>query len=81
MYCWYKSASDVSKNVTTCMSVYSRDVGTVFGWYSSSKLNPSEKDFMQNGMFCKSGLAYNSNMNEATCVNTSGIWFQQNQLN
>lgn len=32
-------------------------------------------------MFCKSGLAYSSNTNEATCVNTSGIWFQGQQLN
>jgi hypothetical protein len=36
---------------------------------------------MRNGMFCKSGLAYSSNTNEATCVSTSGIWFQGQLLN
>jgi len=63
------------------MNIYSADEGTKFGWFSPSQLNPTEVDFKANGRFCKSGLAYESSLNEATCAETSGIWFQNKKLN
>lgn len=61
--------------------MYKAKDDTKFGWYSKDLKEPTEEDFKRNGRFCKSGLAYQSAANEATCVSTSGIWFQNKKLN
>lgn len=34
-----------------------------------------ESDYVRNGLFCESGLAYNSNINEAMCASASKFVF------
>jgi len=75
MFCWYKSASDASVNKKVCMKVFLAEEQTKFGWYSNDTLNPTPDDFKRNGLYCKSGIAYQSNVGEATCVKTSSISF------
>ena len=55
--------------------MYLADDGTKFGWDSESTTNPDLVDYRQNGQYCISGLAYNSAENEATCVSTSQVTF------
>lgn len=71
------------------MEIWQAEVGTKFGWESKEKSEanpeldtetPDLEDYRKNGMFCKSGLAYNSAEHEATCVETSKITFKDAEL-
>jgi len=50
------------------MPIYSQDHGTTFGWKSDNTENPTKEDFEQNGKYCKSGLAYPVDNDEARCT-------------
>ena len=50
--------------------------GDKFGWetkFGSKKNQPDLEDFRHNGKFCKTGLAFQSAPNEATCVSTKSV--------
>jgi hypothetical protein len=63
-----------------CLPYYSAIDGTKFGWFSSSSETPTEEDFKKNGRFCSSGIAYNSDKNEATCTSSTGIFYNDEPL-
>mgnify|MGYP003331206010 CR=1 FL=1 len=53
------------------MSMYSGKDFATFGWAFTGKDQAySKEDYIQNGKFCESGLAYNSSLNEAKCTST-----------
>ena len=80
-YCWYQNAAAVRSNITTCMPMYQQNVGTVFGWFSkNNNLNPTEDDYIANGKFCSTGMAFNSNLNEATCTSGTYVTFNGRNL-
>ena len=62
-------------NLKTCMSIYSQDDGTKFGWYSANTDTPTLDDFMQNGKYCASGLAYPYSANGARCTSFKEMKF------
>ena len=49
------------------MQMYSAEDSIEFGWSSESNTNPTEADFVQNGLYCQSGLAYQSSEYGARC--------------
>lgn len=68
-FCWYADAESVKKDLENktpmtsfkkCMTKYAAEDGTTFGWKQTDASKVSIEDFKRNGMFCKSGLAYNS---------------------
>ena len=73
-FCWFQTAEDVQNNVQKCMAVFNEDDGAKFGWKGEAD-TIVEDDFKRNGMFCKSGMAFNSAENEATCVSAKQIKF------
>lgn len=71
-FCWYKYEADVEKDFKRCLTKYSQDTGTTFGW------KPIGLDELENavhhGKFCKSGWAWNSNNeNKAQCSQVTSI--------
>jgi hypothetical protein len=51
--------------------MYSSKDFKTFGWAFTGKDQAySKQDYIQNGKFCESGLAYNSALNEAKCTST-----------
>jgi hypothetical protein len=58
------------------MPLYSAEDGTEFGWESSSSTNPTEADFRQNGLYCMSGLAYQSSEFGARCSSFKEMKFK-----
>lgn len=60
------------------MEIYNAEVGTKFGWESAKEDtdSPDLEDYRRNGQYCLTGLAYNSALNEATCVATSSVEFK-----
>ena len=58
-----------------CLEIYSQEDGTQFGWQNveGTSAAPTLADYTHNGKFCKSGLAYQSANNQATCVSASSI--------
>jgi hypothetical protein len=79
-FCWYNTSADVPINNKMCLPYYSAIDGTKFGWFSSSSETPTEEDFKKNGRFCSSGIAYNSDKNEATCTSSTGIFYNDEPL-
>lgn len=59
------------------MLMYLADDYTTFGWKSKndSTLTPNLEDFRRNGLYCKSGLAYEFEKDNAICVSTTKIMF------
>ena len=63
------------------MPMYQQPVGTTFGWFSkNNNLNPTEADYIANGKFCSTGMAFNSNLNEATCTIGTYVSFNGRNL-
>jgi len=67
-FCWYPNKEHSIANRKACMPLYSQSFGVKFGWKASDNNNPTEKDFMSNGKYCESGLAYPISDNEAKCT-------------
>jgi hypothetical protein len=58
------------------MPMYQAPDGTTFGWFSkNNNANPTEDDYIANGKFCITGMAFNSNLNEATCTSATNVTF------
>jgi hypothetical protein len=56
------------------MTLYTARDFTEFGWkFISKNSNYTFEDYEKNGRFCKSGLAYHSNKNTATCTSATEI--------
>lgn len=71
-FCWYATPDDVKVGRRTCLEKYTMEIDDTFGWKAvntTDSLSPNLVDFTFNGKYCKTGLAFNSNMYEATCVN------------
>lgn len=72
------------------MKLYNADKGALFGWESADQLNPTEAEYERNGLYCKSGLAFQSESNQAMCIDLEteddakkdqfGIFFQEEKL-
>jgi hypothetical protein len=60
-FCWYKYSSDIQLNLKRCLTKYSQDTGTYFGWVPLTG-NPL-KDAVHNGKYCQTGWAWNSDGN------------------
>ena len=75
-FCWYQTSSDVTSGTTKCMRRFSAENLVTFGW--KSLYSDSMKDAIQNGQFCKYGLAYNSATNTATWFEISKVTDQSN---
>ena len=71
-YCWYVSKQDRIDDVKKCLPLYSQEVGTSMGWYSSSFTNITYEDYEINGRYCKSGLAFPVNETANLKNNTNG---------
>lgn len=78
-FCWYadpadvpadKTNKDVLKSFKKCVTKYEAVDGTTFGW-SQISANISTEDYVRNGLFCESGLAYNAANNTARCTSTT----------
>lgn len=58
-FCWYATKEDAKDKIKRCMKLYSTENKEKFGW---AHVDPNNKysleDYTQNGMFCKTGLAY-----------------------
>lgn len=74
-YCWYPNEEHSKSDRKTCMPIYSQEDGTVFGWKASSNDEPTEADFLLNGKYCQSGLAYPINENSARCTSFKEMRF------
>lgn len=74
-YCWFSSPDDKKNNQRTCIEMWSRKIGTVFGW-SMQGTKPTQFDYEQNGKQCHSGLAIQNttNPNAGFCVQAKEIW-------
>ena len=52
--------------------MYSQGNDAKFGWKpagnAANNNNPTEADYIRNGLFCESGLAYPISANEARCT-------------
>lgn len=70
-FCWYESASDASSGTTKCMLKYSGEQYVTFGWKATYSDNL--KDAIHNGRYWRSGWAYNSATNTATCMSIQKI--------
>lgn len=57
------------------MPIYSQEDYTTFGWKASNNKEPTEKDFMINGKYCQSGLAYPVNDYTAKCTSFKEMKF------
>ncbi len=58
------------------MPMYQSPEGTTFGWFSkNNNANPTENDYIANGKFCDTGMAFNSALNEATCTSATNVTF------
>lgn len=75
-FCWYATPQDVKLKKRTCLEKYTKDIDEVFGWKavnSTDPLKPNMIDFTFHGKYCKTGLAFNSEINEARCVNVTQV--------
>jgi hypothetical protein len=52
----------------------------MFGWFSKNPSNPTFDDFKQNGLYCRSGLAFPSGPNTALCTSTDHIKFKGKKI-
>ena len=65
------------------MPLYNQPDGYKFGWKlinSTDKKKPNLIYYEQNGKPCKSGLAFNSNPDEVTCVTVDSVWQDKTKL-
>ena len=58
--------------------MYSQDVGETFGWEAPDA--PTYKDFIRNGMYCTTGLAYPISKFEARCARFKEMKFDGRTL-
>jgi hypothetical protein len=61
------------------MVKYSKDLGSTFGWHSDSALSAIDQH-KQNGLYCKSGMAYKTAENTAKCVITDHVMWNENKI-
>lgn len=71
LFCWYASASDAAVPTKRCIERYAKPNNYVFGWATGLDTSLTNQEY--NGIHCTSGLAYNSNTNQATWVSTVNI--------
>jgi len=64
------------------MKIYSQEEGTTFGWKDSKNGadTPTLEDYITNGKFCTSGLAYPINQHEARCTTFDHMKFDGKKL-
>jgi hypothetical protein len=74
-FCWYPDESNKKASLRTCMSIYSQEDGTRFGWESASENSPTLADFEKNGKYCASGLAYPYSKDGARCTSFKEMKF------
>jgi hypothetical protein len=55
-FCWYSSEQEKIDGVKTCIELWSRKIGSVFGWFQKGS-EPTQEDYQQNGKVCHAGLA------------------------
>ena len=79
-FCWYNTSADVPINNKMCLPYHSASDGTTFGWFSKNSTFPTEEDFKNNGRFCTSGIAFNSDKNTAQCTSSTGIFYNNAPL-
>lgn len=81
-FCWYanpadvasdKANKDVLKTFRKCMPKYDAVDGTTFGWSQNASTSITIDDYLRNGLFCESGLAYNAANNTARCTSANGL--------
>lgn len=57
------------------MEIYQAEDDTLFGWKAANPNITTLEDYRRNGKFCKSGLAFMSDANEATCTDVKTVFF------
>jgi hypothetical protein len=68
------SEADRRADVKKCLPLYSQEKGTTMGWKSDNPLsNLTADDFMINGKYCKSGLAFPIDEFKGNCSATDHI--------
>ena len=94
MFCHYMNKEDAKSGVTRCLKKWEgvttatvqsgnadEDADT-FGWMDSPENEPGEKytlkDYLHNGQYCASGLAYHAAEGMARCTNTKQFKFGNN---
>lgn len=71
-YCWYKYAADLKTGYKRCLTKYSQETGTNFGWESIT--GNQLDDAVRNGKFCKTGWAWNSDgADTAQCTKITSV--------
>ena len=74
-FCWYPSREFRETNPTkVCLDMYSQDIGETFGWEAPDE--PQPEDFIKNGQYCVSGLAYPISKYEARCASFKEMRFK-----
>jgi hypothetical protein len=58
------------------MKKYDAKDGKTFGWYQADPNNIVYADFVKNGKYCESGLAFNSAINTAKCTSTTALTYK-----
>jgi len=68
------SEADRRAEVKKCLPLYSQEKGTTMGWKSDNPLtNLTADDFLINGKYCKSGLAFPLDEFKGNCSATDHI--------
>ena len=80
LFCWYSTAAEKETDLKRCLNQYSQDHGKFFGWKSKNYLQPTYDDYKFNGQYCKSGIAFPLNENQAQCTTTNHIEFEGKKL-
>ena len=80
-FCWYASEEDKANSLTKCLPLYSQEPSTPFGWSSLNKEAKFE-DFVKNGKYCKTGIAFQDekNPNRAMCSKTIRIDYLKKEI-
>ena len=60
--------------------MYSQADGDSFGWHSEDENNISIEDFIQNGKYCESGLAYPASKDKGVCTKFKRMDFNDEEV-
>ena len=63
-----------------CIPLYSKIDGDTFGWSSKDENAISIEDFIQNGKYCESGLAYPASIDKGVCTKFKSMEFDDKPI-
>ena len=79
-FCWFPDEQYKKINQKMCIPLYSQEDGASFGWHSEDEDNISIDDFIQNGKYCESGLAYPASKDKGVCTKFKHMEFDDKEI-